>query len=776
MKHISFNCLVFCKKLLPSTPTVQSFLLLVSMVLFQVRIGFSQNGNCNFLCNMDFEQPGVPAGNFRFINQSQVPCWKTTATDAAIEIWGNNFLGVPAFSGNNFAELNATQVSTLYQNFKAPLGETVTISFAHRGRAGTDVMSVSVGPVGGPYTTLGNFSATRNAWVFNQISYTFPSAGPQNYSLRFNSVSAAGGATVGNFIDAVSVTLPNPVIKLTTKNPSCSGALDGRITARVTGGTGPYVFQWASPVNSIDSVAKNLTEGYYSLVVTDYYGCKASGNSTLTASNKPLDDTIKKELCPGEKYITRKGKSVSQAGIYTDTVKGINCDSVFIQIISYATAPKINAQIPPNGCVGDEIGLGVSSVNGWDYIWLFGADASKTNANTAGPHYVSWSKSGEKTVSISVSKNGCLFPEIFKQVIKINELSVRELNVSICDGDSYSLNGKKFYTQGRYADTIKITNGCDSVLMLNLTLYDKYASEIKAEICAGEKYVLSGRDFDKEGVYPIMLNSLFGCDSLINLSLTVRKPEAKFSVSEQLGCTTTEFLFQNTSIRPLKNVIWDFGNGKTDFGDEVKMIFNSAGEYTVTLTITDTMGCKAQTTRNNLIRVSPGPKAGFYFPENIFENNPLVRISDASEGAVSWQYILSDGFEYEVSDFNHNFKNPGNYQIIQRVTNALGCVDTISATVTVFPVSSMFVPNSFSPNQDGTNDIFFARGKMVMDFELRIFNRWGDEIFFSDDINNGWDGTFKGMECPQDVYVYRILWADHLKTDRSLLGRITLWR
>lgn len=162
----------------------------------------------NTFCNNDFEQPVGTLGSLAFVNQSNFPCWGTTATDGMIEVWTNGTESTFAYSGTQFIELNANQVSTLFQNLTVVPGTSALISFAHRGRfSGTDVMAVEIGPVGGPYVSLGNFSATPSAWVYHTIPYTFPTNGVSNYTLRFVSVSSGSGSlTVGNFIDAVSIT------------------------------------------------------------------------------------------------------------------------------------------------------------------------------------------------------------------------------------------------------------------------------------------------------------------------------------------------------------------------------------------------------------------------------------------------------------------------------------------------------------------------------------------------------------------------------------------
>ncbi|WP_395066624.1 fibronectin type III domain-containing protein [Flavobacterium sp.] len=231
--------------------------------------------NTNSLCNQDFETPcGVPAGGMSFVNQTSFSCWNTTATDGIIEVWSSGNEGVTSYSGNQFVELNANQVSSLYQNLSVLPGSTVNIAFAHRGRfSGTDVLELQVGPVGGPYTSLGQFSAQPAAWVYNNVMYTFPNNGVSNYTVRFVSISSgSGNNTVGNFIDAVSINSINcpsiPAIGTVTINPTvvptfntiaplCSGIVAPLLPSSSTNTT-PVTGVWFP--SSIDtSVAGNST-------------------------------------------------------------------------------------------------------------------------------------------------------------------------------------------------------------------------------------------------------------------------------------------------------------------------------------------------------------------------------------------------------------------------------------------------------------------------------------------------------------------------------------
>ena len=216
---------------------------LVGFIILLAKLCICQVNSCNFLCNTDFEDDNlVQNGQFGFFNEKLVSCWNTTATDNLIEIWGSGFQGVSAYSGKQFAELNANMVSTLYQNFKASLGSKVIISFAHRGRAGLDKMSVKIGPVSGPFVDLGTFSADNTQWVYSNLTYSFPSSGPNEYTLRFESVSAAGGATVGNFLDAISVKLPPPSSDFVITEPICPKDSNGSIKLYNIMGAAPFSF------------------------------------------------------------------------------------------------------------------------------------------------------------------------------------------------------------------------------------------------------------------------------------------------------------------------------------------------------------------------------------------------------------------------------------------------------------------------------------------------------------------------------------------------------
>ena len=153
----------------------------------------------NPIINSGAEQPVINSG-YTIIHQDQVPGWETTATDHKIEIWKSGFNGVPSQEGNQFFELNANQVADLFQELCLEPGSTIIWSVWHRGRSGVDVAEVKIGATVESAVTMATMSDGTSAWGHYTGSYTVPD-GQTNTFFVFSSVSSAGSASYGNFLD-----------------------------------------------------------------------------------------------------------------------------------------------------------------------------------------------------------------------------------------------------------------------------------------------------------------------------------------------------------------------------------------------------------------------------------------------------------------------------------------------------------------------------------------------------------------------------------------------
>jgi hypothetical protein len=169
---------------------------------------FAIGQNCNVICNGGFDSTNIAGSSVAVVNATIVPCWKTTSTDNKIEVWSNGYNGINSYSGSQFIEANATMHCTVYQDFTANAGDYLSISFAHRARGNSviDSIQVLVGPVGGPYTSLGRFGDGSSAWVYRTLNYSVPTGAGSNYSLRFTTLYVGNGNNaIGNFLDAVKI-------------------------------------------------------------------------------------------------------------------------------------------------------------------------------------------------------------------------------------------------------------------------------------------------------------------------------------------------------------------------------------------------------------------------------------------------------------------------------------------------------------------------------------------------------------------------------------------
>jgi len=244
------------------------------------------------------------------------------------------------------------------------------------------------------------------------------------------------------------------------------------------------------------------------------------------------------------------------------------------------------------------------------------------------------------------------------------------------------------------------------------------------------------------------------------------------------ACTGLPTAFTDASTSAGAAIIgraWDLGNGTTATGQQASTTYAAAGQYTVTLTVYAQNGCSA--TASQTVEVMNSPVAGFSISGDAFTEEPVV-ITDNSFGGSHWQYNFGDGTGSLMQQPNHIYAAAGQYIIVQTVSNAAGCSarDSILVSIKENKIVPPKMPDAFSPNGDGVNDIFYVRGGPFKTLHLQIYNGWGEKIFETEDPEFGWDGTYKGKPETNGVYVYSVTATsvDGQEYDRS--GKVTLVR
>jgi gliding motility-associated-like protein len=258
-------------------------------------------------------------------------------------------------------------------------------------------------------------------------------------------------------------------------------------------------------------------------------------------------------------------------------------------------------------------------------------------------------------------------------------------------------------------------------------------------------------------------------------------PTANFNAGPFVGCVPYTIQFEDSSIAGTPMIyLWDFGDGNTAAVAEPSYTYTVPGTYDITLIIATTNGCISIDTFfvPGAVTVHPSPTAGFATSDTVVSIfNPYISTTDFSIGADSCQMDFGDGYITNDCNSGHTYWTYGSYTITQTVWNEFGCPDTMRINVEVLPEHEFFIPNTFTPNGDGLNDVFMPAIMGAEQYHFMVFDRWGMLIFETYDLMQGWDGRFKGNKCQQDVYVWKVDFFDlEHQTSETRIGHVNLVR
>jgi gliding motility-associated-like protein len=202
-------------------------------------------------------------------------------------------------------------------------------------------------------------------------------------------------------------------------------------------------------------------------------------------------------------------------------------------------------------------------------------------------------------------------------------------------------------------------------------------------------------------------------------------------------------------------------------------VFEAPGTYGVKLTVNTNSGCVASATkiRPDVVDVWPLPIAQFMADPVVTSlMYPDVTFHDSSVDAAVID-IDVDGTHYNVPDFTHTFADAGRYNVLLTATSGLGCVDTMSITVFVGD-HFFYAPNAFTPNGDGTNEVWLPQVKGARFYHLDVFDRWGQLRFSTTDPKQAWDGK----DAAPGVYAYKAWLSEYGPLEKEYNGSIILLR
>ncbi len=266
---------------------------------------------------------------------------------------------------------------------------------------------------------------------------------------------------------------------------------------------------------------------------------------------------------------------------------------------------------------------------------------------------------------------------------------------------------------------------------------------------------------DNEGEFWVSINQGV-CSATDTIKIEYYTPIANFTYNDTAVCGPVEINFTDlsTSIPSDSITMWNWSLENISFStnQNANYIFTNSGTYNVTLQVTTNLGCQA--TYSNLIDVTsyPQPIADFTFSPSIIYEGDEITFNNLSTNANNWFWNFGDSTFSSAQNPIHIYSQSGQYTITLLVTNEF-CSDSTSRTFLLEQELFFYIPNTFTPDGDEFNNVFtpiFVDGIDIFDFKMIIFNRWGETIFETYDLYQGWDGTYLGKIVQDGTYTWNI--------------------
>jgi gliding motility-associated-like protein len=641
--------------------------------------------------------------------------------------------------------------------------------------------TLGVNPSGGGYSY---------AWSplssLNDSTILHPVASPLTTTTYTVTVKDIANGCSG--IDSVTVSVDLPMSSIPSViNISCNGSgCNGQASANVNGGTPPYTYLWSngSTSNSVTGLCANS----YTVTTTDSWGCAVTADTTitqpavLTASISTIAIPTCSGSCDGKALASAVGGTTPYnyswntlpiqnipnptnlcAGSYICTITDSHgCSDTASVIIAQPLPVTIAPMANVGMCAGSNATLTAiaSGGNGTPYNYTWDAPGNLGFA-TGSSISVNPSVNTTYTVNASDSLHGC--PAIPATVtVTLNTALTVTANgpISVCTGDTATLTALATGGNGGPYTYTWSPSGSGTPIQFSPLITTTYT-----------------------------VTATDGCgstDTDIRTVSVIQGPTVNFVSDKTSGCEPLCVKFIDASTAPAGNTIaawdWAFGDGSPDSTTQSPTHCYAAGSYNVTLTVTASNTCSSSFTHNSMILANAKPDAAFSVtPNPVSVLEPYVMFHDSSSADANyWLWNFGDGTSLSFLNPNptHTYltPDPGIYNAQLIVRNSNGCYDTTFREVNIVPIFAFYAPNAFSPNSDGINETFKGYGTGIAQYEIYIFDRWGNMCFYADDINKEWDGKANhGAEIAQEeVYVWKVRLKDVFGHEHKYIGSVTI--
>lgn len=686
----------------------------------------------------------------------------------------------------------------------------------------------------GQTATLSAPNAAQYNWSNGETTQSINVSQAGSYTLSITDNNGCVSPVSAAVVLTVQPLPATPSIAVSGPTSFCSG---GSVTLSATAGFTSYI--WSPSSGNADQI--NVTSsGNYTVQVVDNNGCTslASAAVNVTVFNNPPQPVIQANgplnFCNGssvELFVTQQNVNylwstgqvtstitVEETGSFwvqfTDLNGCVSPQSDAINVIEFGEppVPTLSSIGVSTVCTGQTVTLASSS--GASYIW---------NPPAADAQTIEVSAAGNYTVSI-IDANGCpsapsspitvtLLPLPPSPTISANGPTLFCFGNSVELVSSESL-GNLWNTgattssitvsqSGNYSVQVLGANGCYSLPSSSVSVIvntppppPTLSNSGPLSFCEGSSVVLTvdngisylwnngstlqSQEFNESQTVSVVVTDACGLIHTLNANInSIPKPFVDFTASNISGCAPLKVEFLNLA-NGYSTLRWDFGDGNISNELNPNYEYKNAGEFTVTLFAINDLGCFNFHTKPLYVNVLPKPTSDFRFePEKIKISEPTVNFLDmSSNDVVKRKWIFAEPTDTSILQnpfFTYN--DTGDYRVKLWVQNEFGCTDTSSVSIRIDGDLIIYVPNVFSPNNDGINDVFLPRGTYIdsKNFSLKIFNRWGDLVFETDNLNEGWDGNIGFDKLKHtNIYYWQIELKDKAGQNHLLSGSVTL--
>ena len=504
--------------------------------------------------------------------------------------------------------------------------------------------------------------------------------------------------------------------------------------------------------------------------------------------------------------------NASSAGSYTVTAVSVDGCTATSNTLGVQVLPAVVVALANNGpgsfCLGNQTQL-QATAGFTTYQWLQNGAALASNAS----NLFSVNASGSFSV-VATDGNGCTGTSSPQNITvwPLPNPSIASANglFEVCPGDSILLQSSQTFNAYQWAQgtpptpgnaqqqwissagtiSLQVTdaNGCSATTTATVTLAPIPNPVITAPangLCAGQILTLSTGLFStyewflnnnsvstnstmiatEVGSYTVRVENAQGCadTSAVFQVLPSAIPSPPISISNPQPCAGEPVLLTATSAAG--SISWS--NGQTGG----QLVVFASGDYTATVTAPN--GCKSDSTFSVVYKPKPIIILG---PDQTVFCDRAVEIEARAQGTYTWS--PSAGLYSPTELSTRVLPDVTTRYVLTADLN--GCTHSDSVLITVEACETLWIPNSFSPNDDGKNDSFQAIGNDIGTYSLEVYDRWGQRIFSSSDPELGWDGTIDGVKAPSGVYVWRIEVYNtqglRMRSERGDTGTVSLLR